>query len=223
MAGSVDCKAPFSCRAAVAQPAQPEHFAVGQDAVDVGEAAAVARVVSGSAAANVREHARSAGGARRLSSSPGWSASAYRGPTLGCGVGGHGVSRPAMRAGAEDNGWMAMSSPFIIALTALDESVLRARARSSTSAHRDVLRARIVLAAADGATNTEIAAEVGVHVDTVRKWRRRFVAGWPARARRPASQRAASGVHPGAGGRGQGAGLHPARRDRCAVVAVVER
>jgi transposase len=40
-----------------------------------------------------------------------------------------------------------------------------------------VIRARIVLAAADGATNTEIAAEVGVHVDTVRKWRRRFVAG----------------------------------------------
>jgi transposase len=81
-----------------------------------------------------------------------------------------------MRPGAEDNGWMAMSSPFIIALTALDESVLNARARSSKSAHRDVIRARIVLAAAAGATNTEIAAEVGVHVDTVRKWRRRFVA-----------------------------------------------
>ena len=71
---------------------------------------------------------------------------------------------------------MAMSSPFIITLTALDESVLRARARSSSSAHRDVIRARIVLAAADGAANTEIAAEVGVHVDTVRKWRRRFAA-----------------------------------------------
>lgn len=82
-----------------------------------------------------------------------------------------------MRPSAEDNGWMAMSSPFIIALTTLDESVLNARARSSKSAHRDVIRARIVLAAADGATNTEIAAEVGVHVDTVRKWRRRFVAG----------------------------------------------
>ena len=71
---------------------------------------------------------------------------------------------------------MAMRSPFIIALTTLDESVLHARARSSKSAHRDVIRARIVLAAADGATNTEIAAEVGVHVDTVRKWRRRFAA-----------------------------------------------
>jgi transposase len=69
-----------------------------------------------------------------------------------------------------------MNSPFVVALTVLDESVLYARARSSTAAHRDVIRARIVLAAADGATNTEIAAEVGVHVDTVRKWRCRFVA-----------------------------------------------
>jgi transposase len=70
-----------------------------------------------------------------------------------------------------------MHSPFTITLTALDKSVLHARARSSRSAHRDVIRARIVLASADGATNTEIAAAVGVHVDTVRKWRRRFAAG----------------------------------------------
>ena len=69
---------------------------------------------------------------------------------------------------------MAMSSPYVITLTLLDESILQARARSSTAAHRDVIRARIVLAAAEGAANTEIAAEVGVHVDTVRKWRRRF-------------------------------------------------
>jgi transposase len=69
---------------------------------------------------------------------------------------------------------MTMRSPFIITVTTLDESVLHARSRSSCSPHRDVIRARIVLAAADGAANTEIAAEVGVHVDTVRKWRRRF-------------------------------------------------
>jgi transposase len=56
-----------------------------------------------------------------------------------------------------------MSSPFIITLSTLDESVLHARAR-------------MVLGAAAGATNTEIAAEVGVHLDTVRKWRRRFAA-----------------------------------------------
>ena len=63
--------------------------------------------------------------------------------------------------GRGDNGWMAMKSPFVIALSPLDESVLCARAPSSTSAHRDAIRARIVLAAADGATNTEIAAEGG--------------------------------------------------------------
>ena len=37
-----------------------------------------------------------------------------------------------------------------------------------------VVRARIVLAAAEGHTNAAIAADQGMHVDTVRKWRRRF-------------------------------------------------
>jgi transposase len=71
---------------------------------------------------------------------------------------------------------MAISSPFIITLSPLDMSVLHARARSSTLAHRDVIRARIVLAAAEGTTDAGIAAAVGVHVDTVGKWRRRFAA-----------------------------------------------
>ena len=85
---------------------------------------------------------------------------------------------------------MAMTSPFIISLTILDESVLRARARSSRSAHRDVIRARIVLGAAEGASNAEIAAAVGVHVDTVRKWRRRFAdAGLPGLDDRPRTGR----------------------------------
>lgn len=37
-----------------------------------------------------------------------------------------------------------------------------------------VVRARIVLAAAHGHTNAAIAAECGMHIDTLRKWRRRF-------------------------------------------------
>jgi len=83
-----------------------------------------------------------------------------------------------------------MSSPYVITLSLLDGSVLHARARSSTAAHRDVIRARIVLAAAEGAANTEIAAEVGVHVDTVRKWRRRFaMAGLSGLEDRPRSGR----------------------------------
>lgn len=71
---------------------------------------------------------------------------------------------------------MAMCSALIVVLTAVEESVLSARARLSTTAHRDVIRARIVLAAAQGVANTTIAAELGLHIDTVRKWRQRFSA-----------------------------------------------
>jgi transposase len=71
---------------------------------------------------------------------------------------------------------MSVISPYRIALTAAEEPVLAARARSVRGPYRDRLRARIVLAAAAGSTNAAIAAQVGVHVDTVRKWRRRFAA-----------------------------------------------
>ncbi len=62
----------------------------------------------------------------------------------------------------------------MIILSAADEAVLTARAHSARAAHRDVIRARIVLAAADGRANAVIAADLGLHVDTVRRWRRRF-------------------------------------------------
>ena len=51
-----------------------------------------------------------------------------------------------------------------------------ARARSARSEYRDRLRAQIVLAAAAGKANAAIAVQLDVHVDTVRKWRRRFAA-----------------------------------------------
>ena len=69
---------------------------------------------------------------------------------------------------------MAVISPYRIALTGEEEAVLAARARSVRRPYRDRLRAQIVLAAAAGSTNAAIAARVGLHVDTVRKWRRRF-------------------------------------------------
>jgi len=71
---------------------------------------------------------------------------------------------------------MPVISPYRVALTAGEQSVLMARARSARGPHRDRLRAQIVLAAAAGSTNMAIATQVGVHVDTVRKWRRRFAA-----------------------------------------------
>jgi transposase len=61
-------------------------------------------------------------------------------------------------------------------LSSEEEAVLVARARSVRSEYRDRLRARIVLAAAAGKTSAAIAAEAGVHADTVRKWRRLFAA-----------------------------------------------
>jgi transposase len=69
---------------------------------------------------------------------------------------------------------MIISSPFVIVLSAQEGQELTVRAGSARAAHRDVLRARIILAAARGVSNAQTAADLGVHVDTVRKWRRRF-------------------------------------------------
>jgi transposase len=85
---------------------------------------------------------------------------------------------------------MPVASPFVIVLTAAEETVLTARARHARTEHRDRLRARIVLAAAGGASNTAIAAELGVCVDTARTWRRRFAAeGMEGLADRPRTGR----------------------------------
>jgi transposase len=69
---------------------------------------------------------------------------------------------------------MPVTSPFVIVLTAAEEAVLTARARSGRTEHRDWVRTRIVLAAAGGASNAAIAAQLGVCIDTARRWRRRF-------------------------------------------------
>jgi transposase len=73
-----------------------------------------------------------------------------------------------------DNKIVIISSPYVIILSTAEHQELTLRAHAARAAHRDVIRARIVLAAADGRTNAAIAADLGLHVDTVRKWRRRF-------------------------------------------------
>jgi transposase len=71
---------------------------------------------------------------------------------------------------------MPVISPYLVVLSTEEEPVLMARARSVRSEYRDRLRAQIVLAAAAGQANAAIAGQLDVHVDTVRKWRRRFAA-----------------------------------------------
>lgn len=71
---------------------------------------------------------------------------------------------------------MSIRSRDAIVLTDSQRRELAGLVRAGRTAQRLVLRARIVLAAADGTANTAIAAAVGVCVDTVRKWRRRWAA-----------------------------------------------
>ena len=69
-----------------------------------------------------------------------------------------------------------MPSPFAvpIELTADERAQLRAWERRRSSAQALALRSRIVLAAAEGPNNTEIAEQLGIAVSSVRKWRNRF-------------------------------------------------
>jgi transposase len=61
-----------------------------------------------------------------------------------------------------------------IELSEEEESRLRVVLRTPSASQQQALRARIVLRAAEGATNTEIAAEAGVSLPTVGLWRRGF-------------------------------------------------
>lgn len=63
-----------------------------------------------------------------------------------------------------------------VTLTAAERTTLKKRARGAKTAHRDRLRAQIVLAAARGWQNARIAADLRTTADTVRKWRGRFAA-----------------------------------------------
>lgn len=61
-----------------------------------------------------------------------------------------------------------------IILTSLEGKALNGRVGRARTEPRDVLRARIVLAAADQVPNAQIAADLSISQDTVRKWRGRF-------------------------------------------------
>ncbi len=64
----------------------------------------------------------------------------------------------------------------VIELSARQQEDLERLVRSSTAEQRLVLRARIVLAAAQGGLNRDLAQDLGVDADTVGLWRRRWAA-----------------------------------------------
>ncbi|WP_131588761.1 helix-turn-helix domain-containing protein, partial [Mycolicibacterium phlei] len=61
-----------------------------------------------------------------------------------------------------------------IVLSADERAELEGWARRRTSAAGLAMRARIVLAAADGGSNTELADRLELSIGTVRRWRNRF-------------------------------------------------
>ena len=71
---------------------------------------------------------------------------------------------------------MPLPAAVPVTLTAAERKTLKMRVRGAKTCWRDRLRAQIVLAAARGRDNARIAADLGISVDTARRWRGRFAA-----------------------------------------------
>ena len=69
---------------------------------------------------------------------------------------------------------MPRESPYAIELSVSERAELEAMARKYTSSYRDVIRAKIVLYAAQGLPNDVIAARLDTPRQVVSKWRKRF-------------------------------------------------
>lgn len=69
---------------------------------------------------------------------------------------------------------MPRKSPYNVTLSTEERVELEARARRYTLPYRDVVRAKIVLMAAAGLDNDEIATRLDTRREIVSKWRKRF-------------------------------------------------
>jgi transposase len=69
---------------------------------------------------------------------------------------------------------MPRQSPYVIELSEQEREVLEAQTRRYTLPYRDVVRAKIVLMAAQGLDNDEIASRLSTRREIVSKWRKRF-------------------------------------------------
>ena len=83
---------------------------------------------------------------------------------------------------------MPRSSPYAIQLAEEEAQELDAIARKYTSPYCDVMRAKVVLLAANGLSNKDIGNRLDVPRQIVSKWRKRFfeerLAGLQGRPRR---------------------------------------
>ncbi|MDQ3586867.1 MAG: helix-turn-helix domain-containing protein [Actinomycetota bacterium] len=115
---------------------------------------------------------------------------------------------------------MARPARHKIELSDEERSELERIARAEKRPWREVQRARIVLHAADGKTDVEIAARLDTSAGIVGRWRRRFfeerLEGLKDRPRAGRPRR----FPPGAGRRGQGGRLRAARHPRRPAVAL---
>jgi len=92
---------------------------------------------------------------------------------------------------------MPRMSPYVVQLTKAEQEALAARVRMYTSPYRDVIRAKIVLLAAQGLANDVIATRLDTPRQIVSKWRKRF---WTERL--PGLDEQPRGGRPGPGGHG---------------------
>ena len=95
---------------------------------------------------------------------------------------------------------MSRTSPLTVVLTRQERAELEARVRQYSLPYRDVVRARIILLAADGVPVDGIALRTDTRREVVWKWRKRFLEeGLQGLEERP--RRGRPGVFPPRGGR----------------------
>lgn len=102
---------------------------------------------------------------------------------------------------------MPRKSPYAIDLSTKERETLESRARQYTSPYWYVMRAKLILLAANGWQNKEIGEVLAMPRQVVSKWRKRFflerLGGLEDRPRRGRP----SGFPPSGRGRSQGAGV----------------
>lgn len=69
---------------------------------------------------------------------------------------------------------MPRSSPYVIELSPEERRLIESWARQYTSPYYQVVRAKIVLLAAEGLSNQQIAQRLDMPRQIVSKWRKRF-------------------------------------------------